>query len=168
VATFSAMIADAMGLPDGEATSLLRAAMLHDIGKVAFPVEILRQPGPLDEEQTRLIRTHPERGAALLRVLDRDEDVARTILYHHERPDGSGYYGKAVEETPRAARILAVAETFDAMTTCRVRKQLDREAAMAAIRDQRGAQLDGEPVDALCDAMRPRTARVALSPIAGL
>ncbi len=161
------MIADALGLPDNEATGLLRAAMLHDIGKVALPVEILRQPGPLDEEQTRLIRTHPERGAALLRALDRDEEVARAILYHHERADGAGYYGKSVEETPRAARILAVAETFDAMTTCRVRKQLDRDAAMTAIRDQRGVQLDGEAVDALYEAMRPRATRVALSPVPG-
>jgi putative nucleotidyltransferase with HDIG domain len=97
VASFSAMMADELGLGDGEAAALLRAAMLHDVGKVAFPVEILRQRGPLDEEQARLMRTHPERGAAILRALDRDEEVARAIQYHHERADGKGYYGKSGE-----------------------------------------------------------------------
>jgi putative nucleotidyltransferase with HDIG domain len=155
VASFSAMMAEEMGLDDGEAAALLRAAMLHDIGKVSVPVEILRQRGPLDEEQTRLIRTHPERGAALLRILDRDEQVARAIQYHHERADGKGYYGKAGDEIPRLARVLAVAEAFDAMTTSRVRAPLSVGRARAYLAEQRGVQFDPESVDALLEATRP-------------
>ncbi len=165
VTSLSAMIADGLGLPDGEAASLLRAAMLHDLGKVALPVEILTKPGPLDTEQKRLIRTHPERGAALLRALDRDEEVARAILYHHERWDGAGYYGKSGEEIPRAARILAVAEAFDAMTTFRLRPPIDRESALGEIQEERGAHFDPDAADALCEAMRPRRSFVRLSPV---
>ena len=98
--------------------------MLHDIGKVALPVEVLRHKGPLEETQMRLVRTHAERGAAILRALDKDEVVADTILYHHEYVDGSGYYGRTAASIPRAARILAVAEAYDAMTTSLVRKRL--------------------------------------------
>ncbi len=165
VASFSAMIADGLDLSDGEAASLLRAAMLHDLGKVALPVEVLTQAHPLDTEQKRLIRTHAERGATLLRALDPDEDVARAILYHHERWDGSGYYGKSGEEIPRASRILAVAEAFDAMTSFRLRPAKDRESALAEIRGERGAQFDAQAADALCEAMRPRRPFVALSPL---
>ncbi len=163
VASFSAMMADALGLPDGEAAVLLRAAMLHDIGKVAFPVEILRQRGPLDEEQTRLMRTHPQRGAALLRALDPDEQVARTIQFHHERADGNGYYAQPGGEVPVLSRVLAVAEAFDAMTTSRVRATLSTDGARAFLREQRGCQFDAESVDALIDCTRPARSSVSLS-----
>jgi putative nucleotidyltransferase with HDIG domain len=163
VASFSAMMADEMRLDDGEAAALLRAAMLHDIGKVALPADILRQRGPLDEEQTRLMRTHAERGAALLRILDRDEEVACVIQYHHERADGKGYYGKAGSEVPRLSRVLAVAEAFDAMTTSRVRATLTVARARAFLAEQRGVQFDAESVDALLQATRPVGASVAIS-----
>jgi putative nucleotidyltransferase with HDIG domain len=163
VASFSAMMADEMGLDDGEAAALLRAAMLHDIGKVALPVEILRQRGPLDEEQARLMRTHPERGAAILRILDRDEEVARAIQYHHERADGTGYYGKSGAEVPRLSKVLAVAEAFDAMTTSRVRATLTIGRARAFLAEQRGIQFDAESADALLQATRPVGASVAIS-----
>ncbi len=167
VASFSAMIADGLSLPDDEAGALLRAAMLHDIGKIALPVEILRQRGPLEEDQYRLVRTHPERGAARMRALDRDEEVALAILYHHERSDGKGYYGMRGDAIPRASRILAVAETFDAMTTSRVRQTLTPEAALERVRELRGVELDPECVDALLQAMSPRPSSVPLSPIPG-
>jgi putative nucleotidyltransferase with HDIG domain len=163
VASFSAMMADELNLGDGEAAALLRAAMLHDIGKVAFPVDILRQRGPLDEEQARLMRTHPERGAALLRALDSDEEVARAIQYHHERADGKGYYGKSGDDVPRLSRVLAVAEAFDAMTTSRVRATLTIGRARAFLKEQRGVQFDGDSVDALLKATRPVGESVAIS-----
>ena len=65
-----------------------------------------------------------------MRALDRDDEVVDTILYHHERPDGQGYYGKDGEEIPRTARILAVAEVYDAMTNCRVRERVPSERAL--------------------------------------
>ena len=163
VTSYAAMIADELGLGDGEAAGLLRAAMLHDIGKVALPIEVLRQKAPLEEQQMRLLRTHTERGAAILRALDDDHDVAETILYHHEHVDGSGYYGKQRDAIPRAARILAVAESYDAMATSLVRKTLSRDAAMGLLRERRGGQWDAECVDALVDAVRPRPRTIALS-----
>jgi putative nucleotidyltransferase with HDIG domain len=163
VTNFAAMIADEFGLADGETAALLRAAMLHDLGKIALPVEILRQTTPLEENQMRLVRTHPERGAAILRALDKDEVVADAILYHHEAVDGTGYYGRTTATIPRAARILAVAEGFDAMTTSLVRKRLSTDAAIGRMRDRRGGQWDGECVDALVGALRPRPRTVCLT-----
>ncbi len=163
VASLCAMIADGFGLPDNEAAALLRAAMLHDIGKVCLPVEVLRQRGPLDEEHMRLVRKHAERGAALLRALDPDEEVAAAIHDHHEQVDGKGYHGKRGSSISRSARILAVAEAYDAMTTSLVRDRLTSERAQGVLRDRRGGQFDADCVDALVDALRPRPRSVALS-----
>lgn len=163
VTAIAGLIADELGLPDGEAAALLRAAMLHDIGKVALPVEILRQQGPLDGDQLRLVRTHPEKGAALMTALDDDEEVARTILLHHERPDGRGYYGKTADQVPRSACVLAVAEAYDAMITSRVRQTLSADHALALMKERRGEQFDAACVDALADAIRPRPNTIPLS-----
>ena len=162
VTAFSAMIADELDLSDADATSLLRAAMLHDIGKVALPVEILRRQGPLEDAQIRLLRSHAERGASILRALDPDEEVAESVLYHHEHVDGNGYFGRRGDEIPLHARILAVAEGYDAMTTSLVRKPLSGEAALGLLQDRRGGQWDPACVDALTRALRPRPRMVPL------
>jgi HD-GYP domain-containing protein (c-di-GMP phosphodiesterase class II) len=156
------MIADGLSVGDGDAAVLLRAAMLHDVGKIAMPVELLRQQAPLDPEQLRLLRSHPERGATLLRALDKDEAVAQTVLLHHERVDGSGYYGKRGEQTPRNARILAVAETYDAMTTSLVKERLPQDHAMAILRDRK-EHYDADCVGALADAVKPRASRIPMT-----
>jgi HD-GYP domain-containing protein (c-di-GMP phosphodiesterase class II) len=156
------MIADGLGVDDSEAAVLLRAAMLHDVGKIAMPVELLRKEGPLDADQLRLVRSHPERGATLLRALEKDEAVAQTVLLHHERGDGSGYYGKRREQTPRSARILAVAETYDAMTTSLVKEKLPQDHALAILRDRK-EHYDVDCVAALVDAVRPRASRIPVS-----
>ncbi|HET9299402.1 MAG TPA: HD domain-containing phosphohydrolase [Candidatus Polarisedimenticolaceae bacterium] len=162
VCALSAMIADGLGVGDSEAAVLLRAAMLHDVGKIAMPVELLRQQGPLDPDQLRLLRSHPERGATLLRALDKDEQVAQTVLLHHERADGSGYYGRRREQTPRAAQILAVAETYDAMTTSLVKERLPQDHALAILRD-RQEHYDGDCVAALSEAVKPRSSRIPVT-----
>jgi len=159
-----AVMSDIIGLPDDESTALLRSALLHDIGKVSLPVDMLRQPEPLDENQRRLIRTHPRRGAALVRALDRNDAVADTVLYHHERPDGSGYYGLAPEKTPRTARILAVAEVYDALTHSRLRPKLSGEEALEALETQRGKSLDTECVDALAGSLRRKRESIPFRP----
>lgn len=166
VTSLVAMMADELRLPDSDASPLLRAAMLHDIGKVVLPSELLREQGPLREEQVRLIRTHPERGAALLRALDpEDKVVANTIRYHHEHIDGSGYYGRDGENIPRSARILVVAETYDAMTTSKVRERIAPDRALSILEEQRGSAFEAECVDALVSALRPRPTVVPLSPL---
>jgi putative nucleotidyltransferase with HDIG domain len=160
-----ATIAEGLGLSSDETEPLLRAAMLHDIGKIALPVEMLHRKQPLDESQRRLIRTHPKRGAALLRALDDDERVARTILWHHERPDGEGYYGRDGDAVPMRSRILAVAEVFDAMRSSRLRSKLPEEEALAALQEQKGVSFDSDCVDALADRMGPQRGVVPLLPL---
>lgn len=162
VTSFAALIADELGLGDGETAPLLRAAMLHDIGKVALPIEVLREKRPLEDNQLRLLRTHAERGSAILRALDKNDAVADTVLYHHEGVDGSGYYGRKGEAIPRAARILAVAEAFDAMTTTLVRKRLTVDAAVRVMRERRGGMWDGACVDALVGALQPKPRSISL------
>jgi putative nucleotidyltransferase with HDIG domain len=163
VTMFCNMICEGLRLPRDQANSLLRAAMLHDIGKVAIPVELLQKEGPLEEDQMRLMRTHPQKGAALMRALDRDEDVVRTILYHHERPDGTGYYGKSGRAVPVTSRVLAVAETYDAMTRSQVRAQVTPEDALEYLKLGRGHMYDADCVDALSDVLQPRSTSIPLS-----
>jgi len=162
VTSSCAMISDILALPAEEGSALLRSAMLHDIGKVALPAEMLRQREPLAEGQRRLIRTHPRRGAALVRALDPDDVVADTILLHHERPDGSGYYGRSPEQVPRTARVLAVAEVFEGLTHSRLRPRFGRDEALDHLLLQRGSGLDAECVDALVHGLRRKRATIPL------
>lgn len=163
VSGFCAMIAEALKLEERETSGLLRAAMLHDIGKVALPVEMLHQKKPLAETQMRLIRTHPAKGAALLRALDPDDHAAQVVLCHHERPDGSGYYGKHPDGVPRAAYVLSVAEEFDAMTSSQVREPLSSSRALEVLEEGKGHRYDPYCVEALVDSLRPRSSAIQLS-----
>jgi len=164
VTGFCAMIADGLRMNERETGQLLRAAMLHDIGKAGLPVEVLWQAPPLEDGQRRLIRTHPARGAALLRALDPDEAVANVVLYHHERPDGTGYYRTEAGSVPRAAYALAVAEVYDAMTSSRVCPAVEPLEALERLRSVRGRDYDGECVEVLDHVLRPRAAGLPLSP----
>ncbi len=159
-----AMIAEGLHLSAEETASLLRAAMLHDIGKVALPVEVLHQKTPLEESQKRLIRTHPRRGAAILAALDRDDEVTRTILYHHERPDGEGYYGLDSDTTPISAKVLALAEVYDAMTSCRLSTPLPSARALDRLTECKGAGVDSDCVEALVDRLRTTPQTIPLAP----
>ncbi|ANM31848.1 hypothetical protein ABI59_23255 [Acidobacteria bacterium Mor1] len=153
VASFAAVIGHSMGLPDGEISDLLHAAMLHDIGKVALPIEVLRQRGPLEEDQREMMRTHPATGARLLEALDRDDRVAETVLYHHEQPSGTGYYHVESAKIPRTAAILGVAEAYDAMTSTMLQEPLSNLEALEALRSRRGDKWDADAVDALAEAL---------------
>ena len=164
VTSVCAMIAEGLHLGAGETASLLRAAMLHDIGKIALPVEVLHQKTPLEESQMRLIRTHPRRGAALLTALDRDDDVASTILYHHERPNGEGYYGLDSDATPVAARVLALAEVYDAMTSCRLTAPLSSARALDQLTERKGETVDSDCMDALVDRLHVTPKTIPLAP----
>jgi putative nucleotidyltransferase with HDIG domain len=165
VTSVCAMIAEGLHLGAVETASLLRAAMLHDIGKITLPVEVLHQKTPLQESQKRLIRTHPQRGAALLTALDRDDDVASTILYHHERPDGEGYYGLDSDATPVAAKVLALAEVYDAMTSCRLTAPLPSARALDQLTERKGETVDSDCVDALVDRLRVTPKTIPLAPL---
>ena len=141
----------------------VRAAGLNDIGKVTLPIAMLRQSDPLTTDQKRMIQTHPNRGAAILRALNVDERVVDAIHDHHDRIDGHGYYGKSGRDLSWPARILAVAEVYDAMTSSLVMARRERGAALECIRELRGGQLDQDCVDALLDVLKARAVMIGSS-----
>lgn len=157
------LIAEGLSLPADETTTLMRAATLHDIGKVALSADLLHQVAPLDEAQRRLIRTHARRGEALVKFLDPNEGVARTVLCHHERPDGSGYLGYPPEQVPRTASILAVAECYDAMTSSLVGTRLVAAEALRSLDSMKSTMYDADCVEALADKLKPRPNVIPLS-----
>jgi diguanylate cyclase (GGDEF)-like protein/putative nucleotidyltransferase with HDIG domain len=149
VGELAARVAKRMGL-DSEAVELTRlAGSLHDLGKLAIPEEILRKPGPLNEAERLVLERHPQIGFRMLDSLG-VEPVATWVLYHHERWDGDGYPdGRAGAEIPLGARILFVADAYDAMTTDRVyRSRLSHEHAIAELERCAGTQFDPEVVAA--------------------
>lgn len=118
--------------------------LLHDVGKVAVPETILRKPGPLDEEEWRIMRRHPTEGEQIVQTMQFLQPALSVIRHHHERWDGAGYPDRlAGEDIPLAARIFAVADTFDAMTTDRpYRSGLGFEVAVEEIARCAGSQFD--------------------------
>jgi HD-GYP domain-containing protein (c-di-GMP phosphodiesterase class II) len=117
---------------------------LHDIGKLAISDEVLSKPGQLDDDELAQIREHPKLGARLLLRVAAFRKALPYVLYHHERWDGTGYpTGRAGEEIPVEARVLAIADAFDAMTSDRpYRRALSREEALAEVERCSGTQFD--------------------------
>ena len=142
-------------LPDldgGELLDLVHAAELHDIGKLAVPAQILRKPGPLDEEEWAVMRRHTLLGESILGAASALGSVATLVRSSHERYDGAGYPdGLAGEAIPLASRIVLVCDAFDAMTSARpYQGVLEQQAALAELRRGAGSQLDPLVVEAFC------------------
>ena len=118
--------------------------ILHDIGKVAVPDAVLRKPGPLDDAEWELMRSHPEAGARMLDAVPFLSRAREVVLHHHERWDGRGYpHGLAGEEIPISARVFAVVDAVDAMTSYRpYRASLPLEDALAEVAANAGSQFD--------------------------
>jgi HD-GYP domain-containing protein (c-di-GMP phosphodiesterase class II) len=120
VRRYASRLANALGLCRRLRRRIARAALLHDIGKVALPADILCKPGPLTPDELALVRRHPELGEALLTPWIPDVAVLAAVRSHHERFDGAGYPdGLRGSAIPFAARVVAVADAFDAMTSTR-------------------------------------------------
>ena len=147
---YTAELAAELGLDDEEASIVRLASLLHDIGKLVVPVEVLCKPGPLTEDEWLQMREHPTTALHILGPIDATESAVPAILHHHEHFDGSGYPGGlAGDDIPMASRILLVADAFDAMTTDRpYRKAMPIEAAIEELKRHRGTQFDPEVVDA--------------------
>jgi len=131
-------------------------ALLHDIGKISTPKEVLHKPGPLTDQEWDVMRRHVEDGEHMLRRAGRGlVGAARVVRASHERWDGSGYPDHlAGEEIPLGARIVACADAFSAMTTDRpYRSAMTRNAAIAELRAGAGTQFDGVVVDAMIDVL---------------
>ncbi len=146
------------GREHGERVQL--AGMLHDVGMIGVPAELLQRSEPLDEDGWAHVREHPELAARLL-AGEEFVDLRAWIEAHHERPDGTGYpRGLAGDEIPLEARILAVADAYEAMTSDRpYRAALGEPAARAELLAHAGTQFDGEVVDALLRALARESAR---------
>ncbi|MBQ5331954.1 MAG: HD domain-containing protein [Oscillospiraceae bacterium] len=149
VSEYSVMIAKKLGYTDEECENLRKIAILHDIGKIGIPDSVLNKPARLTDEEYEIMRSHVVRGAEILKSFTVIDHVADGALYHHERYDGRGYVnGLKGEEIPLNARIIGLADAFDAMTANRVyRKQLDLEYVLEELRKGRGTQFDPKLVD---------------------
>lgn len=152
VSKYAVQIAEKMNLSKDLCNHLCTGALLHDIGKIGIPEHILTKPDKLSMEEYKNIKRHPKIGYEILKHVDRfkDDGILDIVLYHHERYDGKGYpAGLKGSEIPLAARIVAVADTFDAMTSRRVyRNELDLEHTLNVIRQNKATQFDPEVVDA--------------------
>ncbi len=150
VAVLAEGIGRELGLSEGDVTQVRLAALLHDLGKIAIPDDILQRPGRVEGEDLLTLRRHPEIGHQLLQGLD-VHPVDEWILHHHEHWNGSGYpYGLKGEKIPIGSRIILVADAFDAMTTERCyRNAMAVGEALVELRQQSGTQFDPSVVDAL-------------------
>jgi putative nucleotidyltransferase with HDIG domain len=150
VARFAELTARELGLPPGAVERVRIAGILHDVGRVGVPDELFRKPGPLTDEEWAFVRTHPEVGARMVDTTE-FEEIGTWIHAHHERPDGRGYPdGLSAEDVPLEARILAVADAYEAMTSERsYRVALDTEHASLELRRGAGSQFDERVVEAL-------------------
>lgn len=149
VAEYSRRIAERLGKSTEEQEEIYRAGLLHDIGKIRIPVEIINKTGKLTDEEYDIIRIHPITGYHILRGIAGDNVIATGAKYHHERYDGNGYpNGLAGNEIPEVARILGVADSYDAMTSNRsYRDGLQREIVRGEIEKGKGTQFDPKVAD---------------------
>lgn len=145
----SMLIGRELDISPEDQETLRWASILHDVGKIGMPEEILRKPGRLTPEEFQVIKQHPDRGHQLLMPIDQLAQAAAIVRAHHETVDGKGYpLGLKGDEIPLLARIIAVADTFDALTSTRpYRTARSLDHALAEIRRVRGTQLDGPVVD---------------------
>jgi len=156
VGAFAQAAARRLGLGEPDLQAVALGSVLHDIGEIGVPDGVLTKPGPLTPEEEQQVMCHPSIGARLLRSVPALEHLVPFVLHHHERYDGTGYpHGLAENAIPFGARLLAVADALDAMTTDRpYRSRLDPAAAVAELTNGAGGQFDPGVVDALVEAYR--------------
>lgn len=151
----SMMIARELGMGDERVEVLRFAGILHDVGKLGVPTRLLRKDGPLTPQERRVIELHPEYGHDIVRGISFLGEARSAVLHHHERLDGSGYpYGLRGSQIPEPARVVAVADAFDAMTSTRsYSRARPVPAALAELKRCAGAQFDPRMVEALVRAV---------------
>ena len=156
VAQYAVFLGRAMKLSQDELTMLELGALFHDLGKIGVPDHILDKPGKLTEAERAQIELHPGRGAEMLEPLRFLHRGLAILKNHHERYDGSGYPDSlAGENIPFVARIVSVADAFDAMTTDRsYRKAMSLQEALAEIKKQKGTQFDPHCADVFLDIVK--------------
>jgi putative nucleotidyltransferase with HDIG domain len=156
VAELTVALAARMGIPDNELGHIRRGALLHDIGKMAIPDSILQKPGELSDTEQEIMRTHPEKALKLLSQITYLAPAMDIPYCHHEKWDGSGYpRGLKGEEIPLPARLFAVVDVYDALTTDRPYRQAwSREKALEHIQEQSGGHFCPDVVEVFVEMMR--------------
>ena len=151
----AAMLARQIGMGAERVEAIRYAGMLHDVGKLGVPTKVLQKTGPLTEEELAAIQLHPMRGLEIVRQIGFLTEALDGIMHHHERMDGKGYpMGLAGDEIPEFARVIAVADAFDSMTSTRsYRGARSVEEAVAELRKCSGMQFDPMLVDAFIAAL---------------
>ena len=151
VARYATQVAREMELPGQDVRQVRLSALLHDVGKIGIDDRILRKPSALTEEEFEIMKSHPVKGAAIMSAIPELKDVIPGMKHHHERWEGGGYPdGLKGEEIPMQARIVSVADTFDAMTTTRpYQRAMDIRFVFQRLRDLAGNRFDTAVVDAL-------------------
>jgi diguanylate cyclase (GGDEF)-like protein len=162
VSEYSVAIAEALKLPQDRITTIRAAGLLHDIGKIGIPDSILKKRTPLTEEEWKPIRAHPELGVEILRHVIDLVNCLPAILHHHEHLDGSGYpAGLNGDSIPLEARILAIADAYDAMTSPRpYRDRLSSDEAINELRRCAGTQFDPSLVEVFCKIVQQTELKV--------
>jgi putative nucleotidyltransferase with HDIG domain len=152
VGRMAGRVARAFRMSDTEVKAITQAGLLHDLGKIGIPGAVLRKPGPLSADEWESMRQHPVTGAQILAPLEFFAEGALIVRHHHERINGSGYPdGLTAEAIPLGARIVAVADVYDALTSDRpYRPKLMSEQAIGELQRQAGRTLDGEIVAIFC------------------
>jgi HD-GYP domain-containing protein (c-di-GMP phosphodiesterase class II) len=156
VVYYSMCISKYMSLSNEELERVRLGAVLHDVGKIGVEDKILKKQSPLDQEEWKVMQTHPDQGYDIMSRVEGLKDVIGGMRYHHERWDGKGYpFQLKGEEIPLIARIISVADTYDAMVSTRpYRKGLDPKIAFEEIVKNRGTQFDPQVVDAFIQAFQ--------------
>lgn len=168
VARLCVHIGRQLSMSASELRILGRAGLMHDIGKLGIPAAVLDKHAPLDESEWNLVRLHPEMGLTLLHRAGQSSREVLAVLYHHERLDGSGYpYGLREESIPIEARIVAVADTYDALTSDRPYRGACSDAdARRVLMEEAGVRLDARAVRALFQALDEGGVAASARPLA--
>ncbi|MBO4897347.1 MAG: HD domain-containing protein [Clostridia bacterium] len=150
VAKYTRMLSEELGYDEDTVEKYYNIALMHDIGKIGIPDQVLNKPGKLTDEEYSIIKSHAQRGYDVLKSISLMPDIVVGAEAHHERPDGRGYpNGLRGNDIPRVAQIIAVADTFDAMYSDRpYRKRMNYDKAISIIKEVSGTQLTSDVVDA--------------------
>ncbi len=168
VAKYSYLIAEKLKLRPMMRQDIFIGALLHDIGKIGIPENVLNKPGRLTEAEYACIKNHPQKGHDMVSHISKfkKNGLLDTILYHHERYDGSGYpFGKKGENIPLAARIVSVADAFDAMTSMRIYRNepFSMNHVMSEIKKNSGIQFDPVVVGAFIDLINEEKIKIDMN-----
>jgi len=156
VAYYCSLIGSRTGISTKKMESLIIGALFHDLGKITIPKEILNKPGALSGSERRIVQTHPKASAKMLQTAGCSGDAVSATLLHHERYDGTGYpYGLKGDEIPSLAKIISVADAYDAMMTDRYYSDaLEQEEAIQSLHFHKGTQFDPYIVDIFTDTLQ--------------